>query len=186
MNKKIVGIIGICVLLSGCAAMLPYDELKKPQYRDTRRHFTAEVPEEWMRYNGDKDFMMTRDGLSLERIVVSRREVKDKLKFTKKKFEQTMTPQELAEVQVDDLRSNQELGQFELKLNKPATLAGEQQGFHLEYAYRTPDGLSRSGVRYGFLNGEWMYLILYDAPRQYYFEQYQRDFQKFIETFRIF
>ncbi len=178
--RKFILVFVCASLVSGCAA---FSQLRKESYEDDNRLFTASVPVGWMRYNFGKEFLITRDGIVLNAIAVSRRKLDEKLDFTKKKFTTDMLPQDLAEVELDDLKSVAGINRFTLLSNEPATLDG-RSGFRVEYGYYTQSGLKMRGIRYGFLEKEWIYRIRYEAPTQHYFQYSLKDFKKFMESFK--
>ena len=106
---------------------------------------------------------------------VQRREIGAELKHTKKTFAKDMLPQEVAEIELDNVRANPNVTNFELLENVPAEIDG-RPGFKLVYTYRTRDGLPLKRAHYGLVLGEWVYRIQYQAPVQYYFD---RDFDVF-------
>ena len=170
--------------LAGCAGLSTWSELSKREYKDRARRFEAEVPLGWMRYNLLSYFVMTKDGTVLNRIAVERYPFDKKLEFTEKKFTADMTPLEIAELEIDNLKSNQNSGQFKLLQNKPATI-DNLPAFGIEYTYRTIGGLRVHGCHYGFLKDKWVYRILYEAPEQHYFKKYKADFERFIDSFKL-
>lgn len=171
--------------LTGCAVFAPWTQLKAQEYRDTARGFKTSVPIGWMRFNMVNFFLMTKDGTVLDKIIVERRKIDTKLEFTKKKFAKDMTAQELAEVEIDNIKTNPETGKFELLSNKPVTIAG-QSAFHLEYTFTfTEGGLKIKGDHYGFVYKDWIYRVNFEAAAQHYFEKCLGDFKRFMESFEL-
>ena len=168
----------------GCMSLTIWSEMSRPDYRDRGRGFSALVPAGWMRYNLYDYFVITRDGLALETIEVKRQPLGKKLEETKKEFTAEMTPQDIAELEIDNLQTDKKIGQFKVLSNKPATIDGHA-GFVIDYEYRTESGLKMHGIHYGFLKDKWVYRIRYTGARQYYFEHCQEDFKKFIESFKV-
>ncbi len=171
--------------LAGCASLSPWTQLKKAEYKDGARDFAATIPVGWMRFNLTGYFIMTRDGTVLNRIVVGRQKNNTKLEFTKKVYTKDMTPQELSEIEADNLGSSDQIGRVEILSNKPAKIGG-QDGFRIEYVYVvTEGGLRGRGVQYGFRHKDWVYRVFYEASAQYYFDAYRKDFDRFVESFRL-
>jgi len=183
MKKNIKSLIlfFLVVTMTGCAA---WSQLKKVEYVDDSRLFSSVVPMGWMRFNLGKEFLITRDGTVLNVITVSRAKIDQKLAFTKKKFSEDMLPQNLAEVEVDDIRSCEGINRFELLSNKPATLDG-RPGFRIEYHFYTQGGLKIKGVRLGFIEDKRISRIRYEAASQHYFDHTQNDFKTFIDNFKV-
>jgi hypothetical protein len=178
-------ILGIAVfLLTGCASLTPWTEMKKADYRDTGRGFTATIPTGWMRCNYLKFFLITRDGLSLNRIAVEKSKPDTKLDFTKKRFALDMTPQDLAEVEIDDCKSNPNIKNLKLVSNTPAEIDGKN-AFRIEMLTTDQNGLKERVIEYGFIADKFIYIIGYGAPQQYYFTKYFSDFEKFLASFKL-
>ena len=55
----------------------------------------------------------------------------------------------------------------------------------MKVAYRTPRGLEIHEEVHGVVDKSGLYLLVYRAPRLYYFAKYYPDFQKTVESFRI-
>ncbi len=178
-------ILSLAILwLGGCASLSPWNDLSKEEYKDRARRFKAQVPLGWMRYNLLPYFVMTKDGTVLNRIAVERYPFDKNLEFIEKKFTSDMTPQDIAELELDNLKSNKNISQFQLLGNKPAAI-DNLPAFWIEYTYSTVGGLKIHGLHYGFLKDKWVYRILYEAPEQHYFKKYQGDFKRFIESFKL-
>lgn len=178
-------LIVFCVPFSAGCALTAWTQLNKVEYKDTARGFTALVPVGWMRFNLAEHFIMTKDGTVLDRVVAARQKNNTKLEFTKKVFAEDMTPQELAEVEIDNLKSSGQIGRLEILSNKPAKIGG-QDGFRIEYTYVvTEGGLRVRGVHYGFRYKDWVYRVFYEASAQHYFEACRKDFDRFVESFRL-
>jgi hypothetical protein len=182
VNKWLV--IITAVFFSGCTAFGLWSPLKEGTYKDRSRGFSATVPAGWMRLNQSKEFLITKDGVALNYITVERRKADKKLEFTKKTFSADMTPQDLAEVEIDNFKANDNMREFELRQNEPAALSGHP-AYRIEYLSTTPEGLKLEGIQYGFLKEEWVYRIQYEAARQHYFAKYLEDFKGFIESFHL-
>ena len=160
------------ISLVGCA---PWTQVGGRVVEDSLK-FEAELPAGWMRANNAENALyITRDGALLQYINVQRIETDNDLKHTKKKFAKDMLPQEVAEIELDDVRSNPNVTNFELLENVPATIDG-RPGFKLLYTWRTKDGLKLKRLHYGLALAEWVYRVQYQAPVQHYFD---RDFETF-------
>ena len=178
--KKFLLLIAVTVLLSGCA---PWIRTGGP-YTASRENIALDLPDGWMRMNTDEYFVITRDGTGLQNILVERIGTDDVLTNTKKKFRKGMLPQEAAEVLMDNVASDENVHGFEVKENKPAKVVG-RQGFRAVYSYRTDDGLRKRGVVYGFMNGEWCYVLQYTAPQRYYFDRDLKTFERVVANSRL-
>ena len=115
--KRGVLLISSCVILVGCASWRP---LPLGDYSNAKHQFSTRIPQDgWMRLGGAKYFVMTRDGFPLEYIAVARSRFDQKLEHTKKRFSGSMSLAEIAEVDLDDIRSRDHVGGFRLKSRRP-------------------------------------------------------------------
>ncbi len=156
--------------------------MRAKEYAERSQGFKAVMPPDWMRANFVPYFIITKDGTALDAIMVERYKFKKKLEYTKKMFLPDMTSQELADVEIDNFKSNLKVGRFEVSSNRPITVSG-QQGFVFEYSFVTTDGLKINGIHYGFIYKEWVYRIRFEAAAQHYFNKYLTDFNRFRESF---
>lgn len=147
-------------------------------------NFSVELPDGWMRFN-KKDFLLvTRDGVLLQNILIKRVDIEKPLENTKKKITKGMMPQEIAEVIHDNLSTDKDMLNFEIKENIPVAI-NEKPGFKLVYTYKTTDGLKRKCIYYGFLVDQWFYSLWYSAAERHYFEKDIKAFEKVFESFKL-
>ncbi len=187
---------GLVVLLVGCAQYVALSGRQTlPEYE-----FEVTVPNGWHRAmhavgqgapggapettEVPEGLVLTRDGLLLQQIRVVRVAADKELKFTKRRFDQKLPPHELAEIELDNHRSNPNVYNFTLEENAPATVGG-RQGFRLVYAWTTKDGYRLKRIHYGFLEGKWVYRLIYQAAARYYFDRDLPVFEKLRESFRL-
>lgn len=181
---KKIALILLAVALAGCSTLTNWTPLAVGEYRDSARKFTAQVPQEWMRFNRAAYFIMTRDGIALNAISVETRRFKDTLESTKKQFLEDMSLQDLAEVEIDNYRSSPNVRNFQIVKNQPATLSGVP-GFVLEYTLETPQGMPFAGIHYGFKADGKIYRVQYEAPQQHYFKKHLPVFEEFVRSFKL-
>ena len=133
--------------------------------------YEVNLPAGWRRAASVQgSLLLTRDGLNLQYIRIERVPVGDELAHTKKEVVKGMSPQDVEEVELDEVRSDQEMRNFELLENVPFQVAGFP-GFKLVYTFRAENGLRRKRVHYGVLFRHWVYRIQYQAPARYYFDK---------------
>ena len=128
--------------------------------------------------------IITRDGVLLQHIIITRHDINKELPHTKKKFKKDMLPQEAAEVIIDDMITDTTFLNFEIVENTPAKIA-EFSGFKLVSTFKNTDGLKYKNIQYGFINGEWFYSIYYVAPQRYYFDKDIKTFEEVFKSFRL-
>lgn len=162
-------------LVAGGFALNPHQPLE----------FQVTLPAGWRRATFVRDaLLLTRDGVSLQYMRIGVVAFGDELPFTKKTFVNGMSPQEVAALELDEVRSDPTLRNFAVIENTPFPLAGFP-GFKLIYAFRTGNGLRLKRVHYGVMLGDWVYRIQYQAPARYYFEKDIATFEQVRESFRI-
>lgn len=164
--------------------------------------FEVDVPQGWYRHEfareevavkegasraqgpGGKTLVITRDGLGLQTIRIEGVSVEQELPHTKRKFAPGMPPHDVAELELDNARSNRAAFNFELVENVPATVAG-RSGFRLVYTWKTKEGLAVKRVHYGFQDGKWVYRLIYQAAARHYFDRDLPTFERVRESFRL-
>jgi len=154
-------------------------------YPVNRSDFQVMLPAEWRRAAFDQDaLLLTRDGVSLQYIRIGLVAVGDELTHTKKKFAKRMSPQDVAALELDEVRSDQAVRNFALVENIPFQVAG-LPGFKLVYTFKTENGLRLKRVHYGVLVPDWVYRVQYQAPARYYFDKDILTFERVRESFRL-
>ena len=177
--KKILSII-ILMLAMGCAPWAQVGGL----YKTESHNYSVDLPQGWMRWNKGNDLLITRDGVLLQNIQIVRLNTEEPLKHTKKKFLKGMLPQEVAEVVLDNIASNQEVLNFELIENSPLKISGNS-GFKAVYTLKNKDGLKIKSIYCGFFMDKWFYGINYNAAQRYYFDKDVKTFEKVLESFKL-
>jgi hypothetical protein len=171
--KKVLLLIVIMLVFNGCAPWVRTGG----QFAASQVNVVMELPDGWMRLNNDDYFLITRDGVDLQYIMVEKIGVQDTLTHTKKRFRKGMLPVEAAEVIMDNIASGDKVHGFEVKENKPAKIDGKS-GFRAVYTYKTDDGLKVKGVIYGLMLNGWYYGIQFAAPQRYYFDRDVKTFER--------
>ena len=182
MHMRLSFIVFVGLMVLGCAAAwTPVNGL----YNMESENFTVTLPEGWQRYNhATSQVIITRQGMQLQRIAIFRTPIDKKLPFTRKMILPDMLPQEVAEVVIDNLKSNPNISNGVVLENDPALISG-QAGFKLIYSFRTREGLDKKGVFYGLLQGNQLYKLVYEAPQRYYFDKDLQTFETTVASFRL-
>ena len=120
----------------------------------------------------------------MQNIRIERVAVGDELTHTKKKFAKRMLPQDVADVEVDEVRSDQGVRNVEFLENVPLQVAGFP-GFKLVYTFRAGNGLRLKRAHYGVLVRDWVYRVQYQAPARHYFEKDLATFERVRESFKV-
>jgi hypothetical protein len=170
----------LAILLAGCT---PW-HMVGGRYAEGS-FYEVDLPDGWRRYGpGSESLVVTRDGLALQQISIDRRANDKDLPHTKKKLAKGMLPQEMAEIIIDDIRSNNNIRNQQILENAPAKIAG-YPGFKLVYAFETGYGLKKEGTYYAFMEGDTLYGLLYEAPARYYFAKDLPTFDKIKDSFKL-
>lgn len=166
-----------CLILAGCVP--PAARVDTPRTEALDKSYSVDLPTGWIRqYTPEKNILASRDGYLLEAIAVVRRPLKEAFPRTKKAATAGMLPSELAELEIAELKTRDELtAALTVLENEPALLSGKE-GFRLKVTYNNPRGLEISEVVYGMADSAAMYRVTYRAPRLYYFDRYYPDFEK--------
>jgi hypothetical protein len=181
MKPTLVLFCLLALAVSGCATWVAVGG----KHTERAHNFEVALPEGWRKLNPASDgLLITRDGFSLQLIRVSRIAIDRELPHAKKKFGRKMLPQEAADIVIDNFKSNPNIMAQSILSNKPAVIGG-QAGFRLHTSYRTTEGLTKNGLLYGFICGEWYYELIFEAPQRYYFEKDAATFERVKESFRL-
>lgn len=156
------------------------------EYKRAGDRYTIQVPENWRRNTGAKTYLLlTRDGLPLQRIVIIRRIVDERMSVTEMNFYKGMEPDEAAEAVAHDLMLDDGFSDFVVKERTAATVAGAP-GFKIVGSYRTPETkLKKTILIYGVIVNRSFYQLIYDAPDRYYYGKNLPDFEAFKDSIRL-
>lgn len=178
--KKYLLLLPIFLLIPSCA---PWVRTGGP-FTASAQNVVVDLPDGWMRLNTNEFLFITRDGKDLQYVIIENIHTRDTLKYTKKRFRKGMLPLEAAEVIIDNISSNQDVLNLEVKENKSARIGGHP-GFRALLAYKNRNGLRIRTVYYGFMEGEWFYGIRYAAPQRHYFDKDIRTFERIVASVKL-
>ena len=181
MKPRIAVICLVGVILCGC---MTWTVMGGPYSKDSL-NFEVTLPNDWKKFNpSTKTLLITRDGLRLQQMAITRIATDEDLPFTKKKLSEGMLPQEVADIVIDNFRSNPNIVAQTVIENVPAEIAG-YPGFRVEMSFKTDTGLIVNGITYGFLHGDSYYELHYEAVRTHYFSKDEAEFEKVKDSFRL-
>jgi hypothetical protein len=176
----------LAVALSGCVHQdVPWWKIG-PGYKSDNwfgPKYAFDIPEGWLQLNAGEGFTATRDGWSLQKITVRELDPDKPLAHTKKTVRAGMSPRELSELLVDDIRASG-ANAVTVVDSKPATLSGAR-GFRTVVAYKTSEGLPRRFVLAGAFVGDRVWQLGYDAPERVYFQKDLPTFEKALASFTV-
>lgn len=199
MIKKVLALIALALITSGCAQTAFWTMTDDVNRVVKSTSFQMSVPEGWVRttkpitwerieIDGEpqtillESMAVTRDGLGLHAITVTRHYPDTSFPTIKRKSVANMLPPEVADLYVSELRKRSGLERLKILSNKPAKINGKP-AFQLVMQYKNEDGLRIRIVSYGFVDKTGFYTINYRAPYLYY---YNRDYKEFTNVVRSF
>ena len=179
--RAALALVFLLSALSGCADWV---QVEGP-YRMDSQGYEASLPAGWRRATTVSDsLLLTRDGVSLQYIRIERVPIGHELTHTKRKLAKGMLPQDVAALELDEVRSDQAVRNFALVENIPFQVTS-LPGFKLVYTFKTENGLRLKRVHYGVLVRDGVYRVQYQAPARYYFEKDLATFERVRESFRL-
>jgi hypothetical protein len=147
--------------------------------------FALDLPPDWMMMNFvENGLVATRDGFNLQMVRVRKIKFGEDLPHTRKKVSNGMGPQELAEVLLDDLRSDGSANALKVLETRPATIAGGK-GFRTTVAFKDGHGLRFKAVLCGVMAEGRAWQISFVAPARHYFDRDLPAFDAAIASLRI-
>jgi hypothetical protein len=146
--------------------------------------FTVALPKGWMRANDDETVFVTRDGPTLQHIVIGRDDIDEPLKGSKRKLSASMEPYEIAELLAGEISSAEGVSGIKILENAPAQLGGVS-GFRLLVTYKDADGLRMKSLYYGAVTKKSLWSVQYTAPARVYYDRDVATFQRMVASFKL-
>ena len=199
MQRRLV-LLAAAALAGGCA-QVPYWTLTDDVNRVAKsKSFEFNVAAGWMRtteartyeqvmIDGETQMMLyesmqlTRDGLALHAVTVTRRYPDNAFPTLKKKSRETMLPLEAADLYVSELKKRSGLEKLVVLSNKPARIGGKN-GFQLVLQHKNDDGLRINIMTHGFVDRTGLYTVSYRAPALYFYERDMKDYMNLVASWR--
>jgi hypothetical protein len=187
---RIAAMAAAALLLGGCISI--YDEWP---YRPAGRRYSSwslfdadvrmELPEGWMKANGvENGIVATRDGFNLQTLRFRRLRLGKPLPHTKKALAEGMRPDELAEVLIDDIRSDGTALGLQILETRPATVAG-QPGFRAAILFKDPDGLRFKAATAGVILEGYAWQLTFVAAARHYYDRDLPLFERALASLQI-
>lgn len=183
-NLMTQGWIAGCVLLAfqaaGCAIYTPVPA----EYRYSDAGIAIPLPDDWLRYRPAKNaYVITRDGLRLERISIRFHQTEAQLDGTERRFRKDSLPHELADISLGLLAARREIRNFQVESIRSATIA-DHAGFSADARLADEEGLPIRLRLTGALIGDYVIEIEYAAAEAVYFERYLAAFDRLVAGIR--
>jgi hypothetical protein len=185
----LVALAAAVAILPGCfQKTTPWDPIRGGRY-DSGSWFSArfalDLPDDWMMLNFvENGLVATRDGFNIQMIRVRKIKFGEDLPHTKKKVLEHMAPQDLAEVLLDDLRTDGTANALKVLETRPATIAGGK-GFRTTVAFKDGHGLRHKAVLCGVMAEGRAWQVSYVAPARHFFDRDLKAFDAAVASLRI-
>jgi hypothetical protein len=188
MTVRLAAWATVALLLGGCALDHgPYSPAgdRYSSWRLFGADVSFELPPGWMKANGiEHGLVATRDGFNLQTLRFRRLTLGTPLPHTRKVLSAGLSPEDLAEILIDDLRSDGSALGLQVLETRPATVAG-QPGFRAVFAFKNSDGLRFKAATAGVLVDGYAWQLTYVAAARYYFERDLPLFEKTLASLAI-
>jgi hypothetical protein len=173
------------VLLIGACA-LPPQRVDTPRTEGPDNAYSVDLPVGWIKQvTQQKQLLASRDGILLDYILIGVSPLKEAFPKTKKGAGDNMLPAELAELEIAEIKNQDEFtAALTVVENEPVEIAG-QEGFRIRLRYKNNRGLELQRVVCGFADKSAYHRMEFGAPTLHYFDTYYPDFQKVVASFQL-
>jgi hypothetical protein len=146
---------------------------------------TVQLPQGWMRFMPTgNNILITKDGLALQLIEVHYRKAEDSFAKDKRPEHIPNAPEQLAELELAQLRSIPALRTLEVLENRPTTIAG-LPAYRLHLRFRNAKGLRYDRLVYGAINKDQYLRATYSAAYLFYFDRDLSEFESVVKSLRF-
>ncbi|MEW5894945.1 MAG: hypothetical protein AB1650_04195 [Candidatus Omnitrophota bacterium] len=185
MNRTFSKIIILVFIISSLAGCMPVTLIQQSNQNYKKSILTAQLPVGWAKIrNFDCLLHMSKDGLTLQNIFISRINIDKELPLTKRKITAQMLPHELAQLIIDETQLNKEFLNLTVLSNEPYTSL-PVAAFLIEFKYTNNDFVPYHVKEIGFVQGNYYYQIRYEACEQHYYHDGIKDFDEFLKTLKV-
>jgi hypothetical protein len=146
--------------------------------------FTIDIPEGWRKIDNNRYLFVTKESPFLQYIMIQNRPIGRSFRNTKKKIQKEMFPEEVAQIIIDELISDQNLVNLRILDNVPANIK-EYAGFKILYTYRDAEGQVYKTLYYGFIKEDTFFNLRFTAVDGAYFQRDIGDFRNILKSFQI-
>jgi len=177
-------ILGLVALLSGCQG---WQHVKnESQTEITTSSYSVSVPKGWVKHVFNNQTTLSKDGVAVNLIIISRLDHDDAFKTIKKQSSVSLLPEELGNLFYSNIRSEYETAGLKVNLesNKPVIIDG-RDGFHIHMRAIGDKGL-RIGIDVkGVATDKGLYFLQYQAPILVYYSRSINDFNQIVNSMRL-
>jgi hypothetical protein len=169
------------VIVSGCATYSRVGE----RYTEPRSKLVVTLPAEWLHYTAAHDeFLMTRDGLRLERIGIRVRRLGTKLPGTERVYQPGMLPLEVAELTLGLMTNVESAKNFTTDKIELAQVAG-CEGFRADATFVDEQGLHLRMRLYGVVMPEAVAELRFVGEASVNYDKYLPVFERMMASAAI-
>ena len=147
-------------------------------------NFTIKYPDEWKRLNTERYFIITKSGPFSQYILAQQRPVSKPFQHSNKTLEKEMPPLDVAEAIIEEIQKDESVSDLTVA-DVRAAMVGNHDGFKMVFTYKTKKGYKFRTIYYGFLAGEWLYNLRYNAAEDYFQDKDIETFHEVLQSFKI-
>jgi hypothetical protein len=179
--------IAAALLAGGCAAYRPVQSEYRLRGLLGGPQIVLSPPAGWLEKNvpagSARMYMFTRDGVPLENITVRATPVGKKLQNSERMYRADMLPQEVAELTMGLLQTEDNLNALKCEQIELVQLAG-QDAYKANYTYTDQNGLKKRGCLLGTILDGHVIEVGFDAADEVYYDRYVADFENVVNSIR--
>ena len=176
--KKVIWVT-LFLFAASCVACTHTGGTSKP----TAYSFTIDIPAGWRKI--DRPYLLvTKDSPFLQNIMVQNRFIGKSFRYTKKKMQREMLPEEAAQIIIDEYASDQNIGNLKVLNNAPAEINGHD-GFKILLTYMGPKGKEFHTLYYGFIKADTFFNLRFTAGGRQYFQKDIEAFNRMLNSFQV-
>ena len=153
-------------------------------YQPGSYSFTVKIPAGWRKI--DRPYLLiTKEGPFLQNIMVQNRSIGKAFRYTKKKIQREMLPEEAAQIIIDEYASDKNIGNLKILHNAPADINGHN-GFRIFLTYMGPKGNEFHTLYYGFIKADTFFNLRFTAGGRLYYQKDIETFKRMMNSFEVF
>lgn len=179
--KNILLILVVSLFITGCAK---WQEVKKDQEISAHKLSFAVNEENWYSLKGEKNYLITKDGVFLQKISLNVLNLEQGLSKSKKTIPSDILSHELAELIIEELRLSNEKNSFNLISNTPEQLNIAEAVQIIYHIKDINENVIKTNSSY-FIFDNSLYLLSYSAPEQHFYEKDLKQYQEFKKTIKL-
>ncbi|MEM7083925.1 MAG: hypothetical protein AAF465_14445 [Pseudomonadota bacterium] len=178
--------ICLCLIVLTLSACVGWKASKSKRYDLKNTVFSIYVPAGWYSapLNAKRTLTLTKDGEDIQRVLIRKRLHEDAFEHIEKSSSLDQLPQVLLEKFIADTKVTMPMDTLEVLSHGPALIAGKD-GFQLDLAFRSSEGVRFRERIYGMASPLAFYTIEYRAPALYYFDRDVDEFDEIVAGLQI-